>query len=165
MPNAVNSAVDADAVSAEFASSSSRFSTMDGRYALSAASKNAVSTAVNAATAKTCHSARVPSMKVSGMESSNSARPRSAQMRTGLRRRRSTQAPATRATPRPAISSSDRRAETSIGPALRTRIATNGSARRVTIEPKIEIVAAVQSRTNAGLRQIDDENGCGTGAG
>ncbi len=61
------------------------------------------------------------------------------------RRSRSTQAPATRPTSSPGTRSRVRRMATSIGPASRTRIATNGSAIRVTSEPKIEIVPASQS--------------------
>ena len=46
--------------------------------------------------------------------------------------------------------------------AFSVRMATNGSATRVTSEPKIEIVAALQTRRNAPLRQSDCES---TGSG
>ena len=80
------------------------------------------------------------------------ARPRSAQIITGRRRNRSTQAPATRPTSRPAIKSMLRTSATPNASAFRVRIATNGSARRVMRLPKIEMVAAAQMRWKAPLR-------------
>ncbi len=55
---------------------------------------------------------------------------------------------------RPPRISQARIAAISSGPAPRTRIAAKGSAVRVTREPKIETVAALNTRTKAGLRQI-----------
>jgi len=43
-------------------------------------------------------------------------------------------------------------------------MATNGSAIRVMREPKIEMVAADQTRTNAPLRHRGELNGRGTAA-
>jgi hypothetical protein len=44
-------------------------------------------------------------------------------------------------------------------------MATKGSAIRVMSEPKMEIVAAVQTRTKARLRQSGEPNARGTRAG
>ena len=94
------------------------------------------------ATTSSCANVRTPSANATGIEPSNTARPRSAQIRTGRRRSRSTQAPAT--SPKRA----SRRARRCAGspprprPAPRTRIAASGSAIRVMSDPKIEIVAA-----------------------
>ena len=86
-------------------------------------------------------------------------------MRTGRRRRRSTQAPATSPKTSVAMSSMLRRIATSIAPEPRTRIAARGSAIRVTSDPKIEIVAAAQTRTKAWLRQSVEANGLRTEGG
>ena len=72
-------------------------------------------------------------------------------MRTGRRRSRSTQAPATRPTTSAAATSMLRRTATSIGPAPSVRIATSGRAMRVMSDPKIEMLAAAQTRTKAWL--------------
>ena len=74
---------------------------------------------------------------------------------TGRRWSRSTHAPATRPIATPPTISNARIAATSPGPAPRTRIAANGNAVRVTSEPKIETVAALKTRRNVGLRQIE----------
>ena len=113
-------------------------------------------------TTSSCQNVRTPRAKASGIEPSRTARPRSAQIRTGRRRRRSTQAPATRPKTSVAISSTARRSATSIAPEPRTRMAANGSASRVTSDPKIEIVAALQTRTKAWLRQSVEANGLRT---
>ncbi len=44
-------------------------------------------------------------------------------------------------------------------------MAASGSAMRVTSDPKIEIVAALQTRTKAWLRQSVEANGLRTEAG
>ena len=94
-----------------------------------------------------------PPIAASGMDPSSAARPMSAQIRTGRRRSRSTQAPATNPTSSAATRSSERRTAISIGPARSVSIATNGSAIRVTNDPKTETVAADHTRTNARLRR------------
>ena len=60
------------------------------------------------------------------------------------------------------MSSMLRRIATSTAPEPRTRIAARGSAMRVTSDPKIEIVAALQTRTKAWLRQSVEANGLRT---
>ena len=52
----------------------------------------------------------------------------------------------------------ERSTATSMAPASRTMMASNGSASRVMSDPKMEIVAAVQMRTNARLRQSGERN-------
>ena len=86
-------------------------------------------------------------------------------MRTGRRRRRSTHAPATSPKTSVAPSSSPRSTATSTAPEPSTRIATSGSAIRVTSDPKIEIVAAVQTRTKAWLRQSGERERIAHGRG
>ena len=49
-----------------------------------------------------------------------------------------------------------------MAPEPSTRMAANGSASRVTSDPKIEIVAALQTRTKAWLRQRVEANGLRT---
>ena len=95
----------------------------------------------------------------SGTDPSSAARPRSAQIRTGRRRRRSTQAPATRPNTSVAPRSRPRRTATSSAPEPSTRIATRGSAIRVMSDPKIDTVAAAQTRTKDRLRQSGEANG------
>ena len=58
----------------------------------------------------------------------------------------------------------ERTRATSNAPASSTRIATNGSAIRVISEPKIEIVAADHTRTNALFCQSGEAKGCARGA-
>jgi hypothetical protein len=55
-----------------------------------------------------------------------------------------------------------RRRATSIGPAPNVKIATSGSATRVISEPKIETLAAAQTRTKAWFCQSGDVNGLRT---
>ena len=55
-----------------------------------------------------------------------------------------------------------RRRATSIGPAPSVRIATRGNAIRVIRDPKMEIVAALQTRTNASFRQSAEAKGLRT---
>ena len=86
-------------------------------------------------------------------------------MSTGRRRRRSTHAPATSPKTSVAISSMLRRIATSTAPEPRTRMAASGSAMRVTSDPKIEIVAALHTRTKAWLRQRVEANGLRTDRG
>ncbi len=164
MPNPANSATEPLAARALLASSRRSRSTIVGRYALSAASKNVVSTAASAATARSCHRASVPNMNEMGITLSTAARPRSAQINTGRRRSRSTHAPATSPTMSAATRSMLRRTATSIGPASRVRMATRGRAIRVISEPKIEMLAAVQTRTKALLLQSGDVKGLRTNA-
>ena len=101
-----------------------------------------------------------------GSSRAATARPRSAQIRTGRRRRRSTQAPATS----PKTSVGDR-ARGCAGarprpPPNRGRGWPPAAARcRVTSDPKIEIVAALQTRTKAWLRQRVEANGLRTDRG
>ena len=99
-----------------------------------------------------CQYVRTPRANATGTDPSRTARPRSAQMSTGRRRRRSTHAPATSPNTSAAPSSRPRRTAISRAPEPRTRIAASGRAIRVTSDPKIEIVAADQTRTNAELR-------------
>ena len=70
-----------------------------GQVGVVGASKNVVSTAASAAREQLPASATPTN--ATGMEPSSTARPRSAQIRIGRRRRRSTHAPATRPTSRP----------------------------------------------------------------
>ncbi len=151
-PNAANSTAELVAASAPLARTRSSRPTTVGRYARSATSKNVVSTAARADTMNTCGSVSQPPIAATGMLPSSTARPRSAQMRTGRRRRRSTQAPAANPTSSAATRSRLRSTATSIGPAWSVRMATNGSAIRVTKLPNTEIVAAAHTRMNAPLR-------------
>ena len=57
-----------------------------------------------------------------------------------------------------AARSIERRTATSMAPASRTMMASRGSASRVMSDPKMEIVDAVQMRTNAPLRQSGERN-------
>src|SRR6185503_474346 len=94
-------------------------------------------------------------MKATGIEARRIARPRSAAIMIGRRRRRSTHAPANSPTMSAATCSTPRSAEMSSAPASRTRIAAHGSAVRVMSEPKIEIVAADQTVTKLRLLQSE----------
>ena len=85
-------------------------------------------------------------------------------MSTGRRRNRSTQAPATSPTTSAAATSMLRRTATSIAPAPSVRIATSGSAMRVMSDPKIEMLAAAQTRTKAWLLQRGEAKGFRTSA-
>ena len=152
-PNARNSIALEVAARAPFARTSSARATMVGRYALSATSKKVVSTAASDDTSSTWASVSQPPTAATGMEPSRTARPRSAQIITGRRRSRSTHAPATNPTSRAATRSTARSAAISMGPARRVSIATNGSAMRVTNEPKTETVAALHRSMNARLRR------------
>ena len=156
-PNARNSIALAVAASAPLARTSSARETMVGRYALSATSKKVVSTAASDDTSSTWASVSQPPTAARGMDPSSTALPRSAQIITGRRRRRSTQAPATNPTRRAAMRSAARSAAISMGPARRVSIATNGSAMRVTNEPKTETVAALHRSMNARLRRSPGE--------
>ena len=123
---------------------------------MSAESKKVVRIAVSPDTTRSCGKVRTSSANATGIDARRTARPRSAQMSTGRRRSRSTQAPATRPKMSAATSSAPRSRATSMAPDPSTRIAANGSANRVISEPKIEIDAAVQTRTKDGLRQRAD---------
>ncbi len=79
----------------------------------------------------------------------------------GRRRSRSTQAPAKSPTISPAMSSADRMAEISSGPAARTRIAAKGNAVRVISEPNTDTVLADQRARKLRSRH----SGSGGGAG
>ena len=79
----------------------SRRGTIVGRNARSAVSKNVVSTAIRNATSSSWGSDSQPPNAAMGIVARSAARPRSAQIITGRRRRRSTHAPATRPTARP----------------------------------------------------------------
>ena len=105
MPNPANSTADSVAASAPLARTRSSRPTTTGRYALSATSKNVVRTAAPAAT-RTPGAARASRRAPRwGSTPSSAARPRSAQIMTGRRRSRSTQAPATNPTSSAATSS------------------------------------------------------------
>ncbi len=112
---------------------------------MSATSKKVDSTAAAKATNSSWGKPSTFNMKAIGIDPRSAARPRSAQIRIGRRRRRSTQAPATSPTIRPAMSSAERSAEISSGPASRMRIAANGRAVLVISEPKMETVLADQT--------------------
>ncbi len=83
-------------------------------------------------------------------------------MSTGRRRSRSTQAPATSPKTSDAPRSTPRMRATSSAPEPRTRIATRGNAIRVMSDPKIEIVAADQTRMKAWFCQSAEANGLRT---
>ena len=104
----------------------------------------------------------VPSTNESGIDPSSTARPRSAQMRTGRRRSRSTHAPATSPTKSVGDEVDAAQHATSIGPAPSVRIASSGSAIRVISDPKIDTRRRAQTRTNAWLRQSGEPNGLRT---
>ena len=72
----------------------------------------------------------------------------------GLRRRRSTQAPATRPKTKAGSSSAiAQHARSRLAEASRSRMAVKGSAVRVTSDPKVETVAAPQRWTKSAFRQ------------
>jgi hypothetical protein len=162
IPKAVNSAAEPEAASAPLARTSWLRGTIDGRYALSAASKNVLRIATTNDTRSNWARVNQPPTAPIGIVNSRTARPRSAQTMTGRRRSRSTQAPTTRPNRSAASRSIERTSATSNAPAPRTRMATNGKAIRVMSEPKIEIVAADQTRTNAAFDQSGEANGLRT---
>ena len=130
---------------------------------MSAASKNVLRIATANDTSSSWASVNHPPTAAIGIVTSSTARPRSAQTITGRRRSRSTQAPTIRPNSSAARRSIERTRATSNAPASSTRIATNGSAIRVISEPKIEIVAADHTRTNALFCQSGEANGLRTG--
>ena len=102
--------------------------------------------------ADSCGSDSQPPSAATGIVPSSTARPRSAQIITGRRRRRSTQAPATKPTSERRDQLQRRSTATSTGPRGATSIATNGSAIRVTNDPNTEMVAAPQSAQERAVR-------------
>ncbi len=109
-----------------------------------------------------CQNVSASRANATGIEPSRAARPRSAQIRTGRRRRRSTQAPATRPTIRVATEVHAPQHGHLDRAGTEDQDRASGSAIRVTSDPKIEIVAAVQRRMNAWLRQSGEANGLRT---
>ena len=94
-----------------------------------------------------------PAIAAIGTVASTAARPRSAAIRIGRRRRRSTHTPAIS----PMRKAGSRRAAASApswnGVALRTRMAVKSIAAPPIIEPNTEMVWPPQRRMKSGLRQ------------
>jgi hypothetical protein len=81
-----------------------------------------------------------PKIAASGIHTSSTARPMSAQIISGRRRRRSTQTPATSPSTTPGRMSAMRISATSPGDASRVMMATSGSANREIRLPASETV-------------------------
>src|SRR5579859_1422230 len=148
---AVISAISDPAASLLLPSTNWSRGTIVGKNDGSATSNSTRKIPLPAATRYNCSICRVPNAQASGTEASKSARPRSAIISRGRRRKRSTQTPAIR--PKSSTGAALTAPSRPIWPAVACTTSRAVSPNAPSCEPKSDMILAVQSLTKSGFCQ------------